>query len=211
MSKYRISNISQAILHRILHISLGKMHYLRLDIDINSINNQLKDFDLPVKALCYEDFLRGDKKVFKSNKLSLIKSRLADPNYLAFGIIENDRLIYSTWVSLFKLGLSVDTKEVNMNPDEGLLEDSYCDPIARGRGLHGKMNLWRIRKLYELGKRKVLVIVLDGNTPALKVQKKCGFMEVGTFYNGYFLGVKVNTLNKAKFDKTQANIPICLS
>lgn len=188
-------------LHRILHISIGKIHYLRLDIDIDDVNKHLEGFDLPVKELVYEDFLLGNKETFNESKLAFNKARLQNPNYKCYGIIEAGRLIYSTWISLDKLGLSVDTHYIKMNQDEGLLEDSFCDYCARGRGIHGKMNYWRIRKLYELGKRKVLAMVLDGNIPAMKVQMKCGFKEIGTFYNGYLFGFKVNTLDKAKFDR----------
>lgn len=199
--KHTLKDYYNFILHRILNINIGKMHYLSMDIDIDSVNNQLEGFDLNVKQLTYEDFLRGNKDIFCGSKLEFIKNRLKDPNYKAYGIIENDHLLYSTWISLDKLGLSVDTKYIKMNSEEGLLEDSFCDQKARGRGLHGRMNFWRIRKLYELGKHKVLAMVLDGNTPAMKVQLKSGFKEVGTFYNGYFMGIKVNTLNKEKFDK----------
>lgn len=204
MTRHSFSDYLNYVVHRILHISLGKIHYLRLEIDIDDVNKHLEGFDLPVKELTYEDFLLGNPQEFNEAKLAFNKARLQDSNYRAYGILEDGKLIYSTWVSLDKLGLSVDTKYIKMNPDEGLLEDSFCDYSARGRGLHGKMNYWRIRKLYELGKRKVLGMVLDGNTPAMKVQTKCGFKEVGTFYNGYFLGFKVNTLNKAKFDKMLA-------
>lgn len=185
---------------RILHISIGKMHYLRLNTDIDAVNKHLEGFDLPVKELTFKDFLKGDTTVFHGKKLELVKKRLQDKNYKCYGIIENDRLIYSTWISLERLGLSVNTKPIYLLSNEGLLEDSYCDPIARGRGIHGKMNLYRIKKLYELGKTRVLAIVLDGNLPAMKVQLKCGFEELGTFYNGYFLGFKVNTLRKEMFD-----------
>lgn len=190
-----------AFVRRVLKISVGKMHYLRLLIDIDIANKQLESFDLQVKELTYEDFLKGNKQVFSGAKLAFIKERLQDPYYKAYGIIENDYLIYSTWISLRKLGLSVDTKKIVLAEDEGLLEDSFCDPIARGRGIHGKMNWWRIRKLYELGKRRIIAIVLDGNTPAMKVQTKCGFKEYGTFYNGYILGFKINTLDKTKYDR----------
>lgn len=200
MKKNIIIRAYNAFLRRVLHISLGKEHYLRIVIDIDKVNKQLKDFDLPVKELSYEDFLKGNKDVFSDSKLAFIKDRLKDPNYRAYGIIEDGYLIYSTWISLNKLGLSVDTREILLADDEGLLEDSFCDYRARGRGIHGMMNWWRIRKLYELGKRKVIVIVLDGNAPAFKVQFKCGFKDYGTFFNGYVLGFKVNTLNKAKFD-----------
>ena len=199
--KNYIVRVYNAFVKRVLKTSLGKMHYLRLIIDLDQVNQQLESFNFPVKELTYEDFLKGNKQVFSGTKLAFIKERLNDSNYKAYGIIENDYLIYSTWVSLRKLGLSVDTKEILLAEDEGLLEDSFCDPKARGRGIHGAMNWWRIRKLYELGKRRVLAIVLDGNTPAMKVQTKCGFKDYGTFYNGYLFGIKVNTLNKEKFDK----------
>ena len=199
-SKYSIKNAWGFFLHRILHISIGKKHYLRLNTDIESVNKQLEGFDLPVKELTYEDFLKGNKTNFNEKKLAIIRARLQDKNYKCYGIIENDVLIYSTWFSTERLGLSVNTKPIYLSPNEGLLEDSYCDPIARGRGLHSKMNFYRIKKLYELGKDRVIAIVLDGNIPAMKVQLKSGFEELGVFYNGYFLGFKVNTLKKEEFD-----------
>lgn len=202
--KYTLKDIKNYILHQALGISVGKIHYLRLNIDIETVNKHLDGFDYDVKELTLDDFLHGNQDVFKGEKIELYKQRLNDPNYKAYGIIEDGYLIYSTWISLDRLGLPVDTGYIKMNPDEGLLEDSFCDYKARGRGIHGVMNWWRIRKLYDLGKRKVLAMVLDGNTPAMKVQMKCGFKEVGTFYNGYFWGRKVNTLNKEKFDRLPA-------
>ena len=187
-------------LRRILHISIGKLHYLRLNTDIDVVNKKLEGFNLPVKELTYEDFLKGDKTVFKGKKLELYRARLQDKNYRCYGIIENGKLIYSTWFSLERLGLPVVTKPIYLLPNEGLLEDSYCDPLARGRGLHSMMNYYRIKKLYELGKTRVLGMVLEGNTPAFKVQFKSGMEDLGTFYNGFFLGIKINTLKKEKFD-----------
>ena len=187
-------------LRRILHISIGKLHYLRLNTDIDVVNKKLEGFNLPVKELTYEDFLKGDKTVFKGKKLELYRARLQDKNYRCYGIIENGKLIYSTWFSLERLGLPVVTKPIYLLPNEGLLEDSYCDPLARGRGLHSMMNYYRIKKLYELGKTRVLGMVLEGNTPAFKVQFKSGIEDLGTFYNGFFLGIKINTLKKEKFD-----------
>jgi len=196
-----IRYLLNGFLRRVLKTQIGKIHYLRLDIDILKVNKALEDFNLPVKGLVYEDFLIGDKAVFSGKKLDLIKARIEDPYYKAYGIIENGRLIYSTWISLKQLGLPINLKKpILMAEDEGLLEDSYCDPIARGRGLHGKMNNYRIKKLYELGKRQVIALVLDGNTPALKVQSKCGFKELGIFYCGYLLGRSYSTLKKSKFD-----------
>lgn len=198
--KFSFKNAWGFFLHRILHTSIGKMHYLRLNTDINAVNKKLDGFNLPVKELTYEDFLKGNKTTFNEKKLAIIKARLQDKNYKCYGIIENDVLIYSTWFSLERLGLSVNTKPIYLLPNEGLLEDSYCDPIARGRGLHSMMNFYRIKKLYELGRNRVLGMVLEGNTPAFKVQFKSGMEDLGTFYNGYLFGIKINTLKKEKFD-----------
>lgn len=199
-SKYSFKNAWNFFMRRILHISIGKMHYLRLNTNIDVVNKKLEGFNLPVKELTYEDFLTGNKTTFNEKKLAIIKSRLQDKNYKCYGIVEDGKLIYSTWFSLERLGLSVNTKPIYLLPNEGLLEDSYCDPIARGRGLHSMMNNYRIKKLYELGRTRVLGMVLEGNTPAFKVQFKSGLEDLGTFYNGYFLGFKINTLKKEKFD-----------
>ena len=198
--KFSFKNAWGFFLHRILHTSIGRMHYLRLNTNIDVVNKKLEGFNLPIKELTYEDFLKGNKTTFNEKKLEVIKARLQDKNYKCYGIIENDVLIYSTWFSLERLGLSVNTKPIYLLPNEGLLEDSYCDPIARGRGLHSMMNFYRIKKLYELGRNRVLGMVLEGNTPAFKVQFKSGMEDLGTFYNGYLLGIKINTLKKEKFD-----------
>lgn len=198
----KIKSLYLGFLRRVLKTQVGKIHYLRLNVDMEKVNEALKGFDLDVKELTYEDFLKGDPTIFKGEKLHLIKRRLEDPSYKAYGIIENNRLIYSTWISLDILGLSITpTTPIKLLPNEGLLEDSYCDPIARGRGLHGKMNWYRISKLHELGKDKILALVQDGNTPAMKVQTKCGFQEVGTFRCGRLLGRNYLTLNKSEFDR----------
>ncbi|TLU85992.1 MAG: hypothetical protein FDX30_03050 [Chlorobium sp.] len=141
----------------------------------------------------------GDKTVFNRNKLEIIKKRFKDNTYIAYGIIENDVLIYSTWISLVKLGLPIKSKYI-LASSEGLLEDSYCHPKARGRGLHGIMNYYRLAKLYELGKKECLAIVLDGNIPAYNVQIKSGFNDLGCFYAGKILGIPFVTLNKKKYD-----------
>ena len=176
-----------------------KMHYLVLDTDINAILQQLQEFDLSVKELEYENFLMGDETVFTTHKLNSVVKRLNDGTHKAYGIIENGRLIYSTWISTKELSLPVSVS-YTLASNEGLLEDSYCSVDARCKGLHYKMNLYRIARLYELGKNRVIVIILDGNTPAFKVQFKSGFREIGTFYCGKIFGISFSTLNRAKYE-----------
>lgn len=198
--KHGMKGATHFVFSRFLGTDIRKAHYLRLKIDINRVNTILKDFDLPIKELEYNDFLKGDPIVFKGAKMEHYKKRFLDDTYKAYGIFENGRLIYSTWISYHRVGMTIETKPVYLLPNEGYLEDSYCDPIARGRGLHGKMNNYRIKKIYEAGRDRVIAIVQEGNTPALKVQLKCGFEDLGTFTHGTILGIKFNTLKKSNFD-----------
>ena len=193
-------SVIKILLSRFLATEWHKMHYLRLDTNIEKIKELLKVFDLEVQPLTLDMVLRGDRNVFNGEKLELYKTRLKDPAYHGYGIMEEGKLTYSTWFSTENLGLPIITKKIPLLPNEGLLEDSYCAPAARGRGLHGKMNLFRIKKLYELGKDRVLAIVLDGNVPAMKVQVKSGFEELVFFYVGKLLGMKFCTLRKGKYD-----------
>lgn len=176
------------------------MHYLRLNINPEVIEERMKGFDLSVLPLTLDMVLAGDKNVFKGEKLELYKKRLQDPYYHGYGIMEDGKLIYSTWFSSDNLGLPLITKRIPLLPNEGLLEDSYCAPEARGRGMHGKMNFYRLQKLHELGKDRVLAIVLDGNVPAMKVQLKSGFEELGVFYLGKIFGIKFCSLKKKQYD-----------
>jgi len=187
------------LLFRLFKTRVMKFYYLSKEISIDEINEKLIDFDLDVKELSYNDFLLGDKSVFKNEKLNVIKKRCLDSTYKAYGLIENNELIYSTWISFKTLGLPVPCK-IKLNENEALLEDSYCHPNFRGKGLHSKMNVYRLKKIYESGRNKAVVIVLNGNEPALKVQKKSGFKIDGTFYAGYIFGITFNTLRKDKYE-----------
>ena len=185
---------------RVIKTYLIKAHYLRLIIDPEKVEASMHGFNLEVKELVYDDFSLGDKAEYNETKMKLYKERFQDPTYKAYGIIENGRLVYSTWISYHKMGMSIEIKPQFLAANEGYLEDSYCDPVARGRGLHGKMNNYRIKKIMEAGKERVVAIVQEGNVPAFKVQAKSGLEEIGTFYHGYILGFKINTYNKEKFE-----------
>lgn len=187
------------LLFRLFRIRIMKFIYFTKEIDIDEVNYKLTNFDLEVKELDYSDFLLGDKAVFKDKKLDTIKRRCLDDTYKAYGIIENNQLIYSTWISYENLGLPIPTK-IKLNDDEALLEDAYCHPAFRGRGLHGKMNMYQLKKIYESGKNRVVSIVLNGNKPALKVKMNTGFIQKGYFYAGYIFGMTFNTLKREKYE-----------
>lgn len=184
------SYIIKAFLSKYLGTRILKFHYLTLDIADVKVP---KDLMLPeIKELEYNDFKKGDASVFKNEKLNLINNRLQNPHYTAYGILENDRLLYSTWISDGVLTMP-NGQQYPIIDDEGILEDSYCSPMARGRGFHSKMNFFRISKFKDLRKSRIIAIVLDGNTPAMKVQTKSGFKEKFCFYSGNILGIPFTT------------------
>lgn len=201
INNHSLGDIFRYVLGRFLHTEWHKLHYLAKKLDEDFVNSKMKGFDLDVKELQYSDFLKGDPNVFKGDKMELYKERCQDPNYKAYGIFENDKLIYSAWISLKKFGLAIESKPILLAKDEGYLEDAHCDPLARGRGFHSKMNNYRIQQLFKLGKKVAVVTVREGNIPALKVQAKSGMVDLGYFYIGRILGVNFCTLNKEKFDK----------
>ncbi len=168
---------------RKIGININSYYYLVNHIDADARRKQFENAGLPpIKELIYDDFLKGDKAVFTEKKLALIQERMNDESFHAYGIIENDKLVYSCWVSLNKMESSDKCTDGGLDDDEGLLVDAYCGPIARGRGLHGAMNAYRLLKISQYGKEKAVVIVLKENIPAFKSQKKVGFEVAFTYY-----------------------------
>jgi hypothetical protein len=176
-----------------------KYHYLSLNIDYDKVVSNLDISDLDIRVLNYCDFNRADHTVFNSNKMQVYKKRFNDKNYVAYGVFVNERLIYSTWISFKKLGLPI-YSNYHLPAGAALLEDSYCHPSYRGQGLHSKMNLFRLKEIFEYGKKKAIAIVLEGNEYAFRVQRKSGFTDLGCFYAGKVLGIPFSSLNKEKFD-----------
>lgn len=168
---------------RKIGIYTNSYYYIVNHIDAEARRRQFEAANLPpVKELAYNDFLLGDSLVFNEKKLDLIRKRLVDGSYKAFGIEENEQLIYSCWISLKKLESSNACVEGELDENEGLLVDAYCSPMARGRGLHGAMNAYRLWQLSQHGKSQAVGIVLKENIPALKSQLRVGFEVAFTFY-----------------------------
>lgn len=198
--KYGMRKTIEIVFRRFLKTGILKFHYLRLNVNEAELKAHMKLFNLDVKELTYDDFFKGDKAVFGDEKLTLIKERLSDKNYKAFGIVRQGELLYSTWISMEYLSLPLIKKRIRLLPNEALLEDSYCSVEARGHGFHSQMNWYRISRLYNSGKNRILAIVLEGNTPAFKVQSKCGFEDLGVFYIMSLFGINFLTLKKERYD-----------
>ena len=147
----------------------------------------------------YEDFLKADKAILTRAKLQSVEKRLNDGNHIAYGIFENSKLVYSTWIAFNEMSLPI-SKSYPLKEYQGYLEDSYCSIEARGKGYHSIMNMFRIKEIFSRNKTEIIVIVLDGNVPAMKTQLKSGFKNLGYFYCGKVLGFEVSTLKKEQYD-----------
>ena len=190
----KFKKIIRGVLRRYFGTQIIKVHFLG-----QNITPQKTDVDELVKQLEFDDFLIGDKEEFTSEKLDVIKRRLNDNTYKAYGIVENGKLVYSCWISLEKLGLPVVLKDqILLEETQGYLEDAYCSVQARGRGYHTKMITYRLSRLHDYGKQKGVITVIDGNIPALKANVKSGMKDVGVFYCGKLLGKSFCTLTKEK-------------
>ena len=168
---------------RKIGIYINSYYYMVNHIDAEASRKQFEAANLPpVKELIYDDFLKGDKSVFNERKLTIIQQWFSEGTYKAYGIVENESLIYSCWISLHKLETSEASVVGYLEDNEGLLIGAYCSPAARGRGLHGTMNAYRLWQLSQHGKNQAVVIVIKENKPAYKSQIKVGFEVAFTYY-----------------------------
>ena len=93
--------------------------------------------------------------------------------------MDETELAYSCWISIKEIGFRKKyNKSIPLLEDEGYLEDAYTHPDFRGKGLHSKMNLFRIMSLLKKGKTRNYVVVQSENVPAIKSQLKSGFIKV---------------------------------
>lgn len=147
-------------------------------------------FNIPATVIEIENIDSYDLSVFKfpDIKIELFRNRIASGTYSCYGYIQNDQIVYITWVSWKTMNYPSFFEIVeNLDETQALLEDSYCLPYYRGRGIHSEMNKYRLRKLFERGKEEALVLILKENTPALKVQIKSGFkIDSVIFFKKFF-------------------------
>ena len=201
IKKYGVVGVWNYFTNNIIKTYWHNIHYLKTTINYQQIINELKTHNLGAQELKYEDFLLGDPNEFTPRKLNLIKNRFKGNSFRCYGFIDNSVLAYSTWISIKEIELPLVKNNIKLLSNEALLEDSYCHPLYRGKGLHGNFNIYRMAKIYELGKKNCLVFVFKGNTAALKVQQKCGFIDLGCFKVGKILGIPFTTFNKKRYDK----------
>lgn len=201
IKRWNNKKILNYILIKLFNCSVLKFHYMKLDLESMPLN--YNGSHIPYMQLTESDLVRyADKHTY--NKLI---DRLRNENYKLFGIVDNGDLVYYSWISLKYLDLPYGLS-LMLKKNEGYLEDSYCKPAYRGLGFHSNMNIVRLKKIKEHNKKFVIAIVLEGNTPALRVQKKCGFIDLGTFWIIKIFGKSFSTLKADTRNKQFNNIQV---
>lgn len=177
LKQYGLSSIPRffKFILRRFGIVVETFYLLSYIIDKSTINEKYRTYDFSeVRELTNADtFLLN---FIGKEKLKLFQERFNSENYSCFSIIKNDKVAYLTWISWRDMNYpTLFNKQEKLDGKQALLEDSYCDPDYRGKGLHSKMNIFRLKKIIERGRFEALVMVLKENKPAIKVQIKSGF------------------------------------
>ena len=103
------------------------------------------------------------------------------------------RKLSNTDVSLTSIFLIYPSSD---NLPLSVLEDSFCHKDYRGRGLHSKYNLFRLKKILEYGRIYAFVFVFSENIYAINTQKKSGLKEFFNFKVGKIFGFPFSTFRQ---------------
>ncbi len=160
---------------RRLGIQYETFYLLEWHVNTEELNRKMESYDFSdIQELTIDDLKTSAS--FSEQKKNLFQTRLKSKEYSCYGIKQGGEIVYSTWISWSTMGYpSYFNKNEKLQQNEALLEDSFCHPTQRGKGLHSKMNLFRMQTINERGRSKVLALVLIENKAALNVQLKSGF------------------------------------
>lgn len=161
-----------SLLRRLTTLTISRHNYMTLDLSNEKIYSNTNDI-CDIKKLSLEEFEIGDSRYFTEEKLCVYRKWMKDGTHIPYGIVKNNKLIISGWLSLEKIYIGGVERDLQSN--EGLILDVYCHPDYRGMGYQGKMNRYMFDMLKEFGKQKAVVLTLRLNVPAYKSMYKSGF------------------------------------
>ncbi len=157
-----------------LGVRIEKYYLFQIEIEEEKLENKPLAVGFDVVEITDKNIGKYDFSLFQ-RKIDRFKARLNNPNFRLYAVVESRLVCYYTWISYeFFIFPRYVGQVKKLQSDEAFLFDSACANEYKGRGLHTYMNIFRLRKIYENGRHKALVLVLSGNTPAINVQKKSG-------------------------------------
>ena len=189
-----IFKVSKFLLERILKTYIINVIIFKIKINKLLLDQKIENIN-PTK-LKYKHFLNQYSSNFSKQKLYLIKERLDSGNYVAYGEIVDGKLVYSTWISFKETNVPITNEKYILSNSEAVLEDSFCHKDYRGRGLHSKYNLFRLKKILEYGRIYAFVFVFSENIYAINTQKKSGLKEFFNFKVGKIFGFPFSTFRQ---------------
>tara|TARA_B110000467_G_C18116615_1_gene365509 strand:+ start:221 stop:757 length:537 start_codon:yes stop_codon:yes gene_type:complete len=162
----------------------------RQRIDMSKIKRVEINPKYTVKKLSYENYENSIGLKFDESKLNIFSKRFESSNYAAYGILDAEALVYSSWISTNQFEVSINTFGLEIELDEALLLDCLTHPKHRGKGLHNYMNRYCLEKMMEHKRSKALVLVIKENIPAQKSQQRSGFKKIKVINSFSFFGKK---------------------
>lgn len=149
-----------------------------------------------MQHLTLQDFERyGDIDWFTGKKLEHIKTLLKFPTEnTCFGIIQNEQLICSGWLSLYYLDWG--GGRLLLPNKVGYLWDTYTNPALRGNGFHGKLIKYRLYQLSVKEYEKAYSTVAVYNKASYKGFRRNGFTKKQLFFTYKFWNGKRKTTLK---------------
>lgn len=169
----------------------GTHNYLVCSINRVSIEELWKArYIHGVKQLSFEDFLLGDRNIFTTEKLDVIKKRYKKGGYTAYGLILNNKLVYSCWVADHEIEIQSKSPFRELALEESLLLDTYCSPNYRGRGIQKAFVAYCLLQISKNEKKhRVIVTTIVENKPSTLSYINSGFRIIfryKTFSIGHF-------------------------
>ena len=145
-------------------------------LNYEDLDKRLKKIDVSnVKKITLKDF--DTFSGLNQSRKELYKKRLDEGSYFVFGIFNNNKLVYYSWVSLKNIELPFGFQsKIKLESNQALLVDSFCDADYRGLGYHSKVNIVRQKAILDSGRTEAKAIVVKDNTPSIKVQLKSDFI-----------------------------------
>jgi len=104
--------------------------------------------------------------------------KMFDHGSFAFIAFQNDQPVGYCWVSE-EVDRNVTRVQPPLHPGDACVHDLFVSPAHRGRRIGRALVSHRLRFLREHGYKRALAVVRRDNVPALKVDKKTGYTNIG--------------------------------
>lgn len=108
---------------------------------------------------------------FTVKKIKDLKQAFLIEGNHCYGYYDGDVLACYGWISLKQLGL----ENTILMEDDCLFWDDYTHPDFRGKGLHKDLNLFRIARMVEYGKKRALTFIANYNRASRVGYERSGF------------------------------------